>query len=169
MTSRDPQAQQSRIMSRLQRLLNEENYYEALQLYLTLYSRYISNMKLEEAGDLLFEGVHMFLSRGLLESAEELITKWGEHLKTHSVPVTEGEISRILTIPKQFPTGQKEAGVVIKLLRTCIKWSQENGDGRGNAALHFELAELLWSLQRYHEAKKYFIHGRTTKELRELL
>ena len=160
MTSRDPQAQQSRIMSRLQRLLNEENFYEALQLYLTLYSRYISNSKLEEAGDLLFEGVQVFLSRGLLESAEELVIKWGEHLKTHSVPVTEREISRVLTIPKQFPIGQKEAGPVIKLMRICIKWSRENGDRKvGHAALHFELAELLWSLQRYHEAKKHFIHG----------
>ncbi|KAI6645857.1 hypothetical protein LOD99_13116 [Oopsacas minuta] len=160
MTSKEPSSNQSRIMSRLQRLLNEKSYYEALQLYLTLYARYLTSKGPEEAGDLLFDGIQVFLSLGQLESVEELAIKWAEHLRTHSIPVSEKEIDRVLTITKQFPVSQKEAAPVIKLMRICIKWSQENGERRvGDIALHYELADILWRLQRYSEAKKHFIHG----------
>ena len=159
MTSKDS-SQQSRLLSRLQRLLNEKNYYEALQLYLTLYARYLSSRGAQEAGDLLYEAVQVFLSRGQLESAEELAMKWAEHLKVQSIPTSEREIERILDIAKHFPVGQKEAAPIVKFMRLCIKWSQENGYVRmGDRTLHYELADLLWGLQRYNEAKRHYIHG----------
>ena len=163
MSSKDSSSHQSRLLSRLQRLLSEENYYEALQLYLTLYARYLSSRGAQEAGDLLYEAAQVFLSRGQLESAEELIMKWAEHLRTHTIPTSEREIARILEIAKHFPVGQKEAAPIIKFMRLCIKWSQENGDTKtGDATLHNELADILWGLQRYNEAKVHCIHGRQT-------
>ena len=102
----------------------------------------------------------MFLSRRQLESAEELAMKWAEHLRTHSIPTSEQEIERILEIARHFPIEQKEAAPIIKFMRLCIKWSQENEYMKsGDITLHRELADLLWGLQRYNEAKTHYIHG----------
>ena len=157
--SSDPSSGRSRLQARLQRLLEEGSYYEASQVYLTLYTRHMGRGASEEAAGTLYEGAEVMLSRCQLESAEELAVKWAEHLRTHAVSAGEGDVERALALFNQLKTAQKESTAAIKLMRICIKWSQEATPGNGDPRLHSELGELLWALKRHPEARKHFLHA----------
>ena len=52
----------SRVYVKLRKSIDEGNYYEAHQMYRTLYHRYLQQKKFTQLIDLLYEGSKLFLT-----------------------------------------------------------------------------------------------------------
>lgn len=62
----------SRIVGKLDKLLAEENYYEAHQMYRTIYFRYLNSKRFDELQSLLLKGALIFLEKGQANSGADL-------------------------------------------------------------------------------------------------
>lgn len=62
----------SRVLRKLDASIQSENYYEAHQMYRTLYFRYLAQKKYEELLDLLYKGALIFLNKDQLSSGADL-------------------------------------------------------------------------------------------------
>ena len=62
----------SRIVNKLDKLIQEENFYEAHQLYRTIYFRHLNAKRFGELQDLLLKGASIFLEKGQANSGADL-------------------------------------------------------------------------------------------------
>lgn len=62
----------SRIVTKLDKLIQEENFYEAHQLYRTIYFRYLNAKRFTELQDLFLKGSLIFLEKGQANSGADL-------------------------------------------------------------------------------------------------
>ena len=62
----------SRIVNKLDKLIQEENFYEAHQLYRTIYFRHLNAKRFNELQDLLLKGAFIFLEKGQANSGADL-------------------------------------------------------------------------------------------------
>lgn len=85
----------SRVLQKLEASLQSGNYYEAHQMYRTLYFRYLSQKKHEELLDLLYKGALLFLNQEQLSSGADLCILIIEVLEKAQVTDNEVWIHRI--------------------------------------------------------------------------
>lgn len=62
----------SRVLAKLEASVESGNYYEAHQMYRTLYFRYSSQKRYDECLDLLYKGSVKFLNNGQFSSGADL-------------------------------------------------------------------------------------------------
>lgn len=82
----------SRILNKLDKLIEDENFYEAHQLYRTIYFRYLNSKRFRELQDLLLKGSLIFLEKGQANSGADLASLYIDTLAEN--PDTEkGELN----------------------------------------------------------------------------
>lgn len=95
----------SRVLQKLEASIHSGNYYEAHQMYRTLYFRYLSQKKHEELLDLLYKGALIFLNKEQLSSGADLCILIIEVLEKAQITDYEVWIHRLgILINKIGPT-----------------------------------------------------------------
>lgn len=144
-----------RILEKLENKINCGEYYEAHQLYRTLYFRYSNQKKVDELLQLLYKGTKILLEHNQLSSGGDLANLLVEVLKQNKIKPTEEWIQKLVDLfelmKENFP--EKDS-----FLLNCVKWSVDDSN-KGNPVLHKKIAEIYWKQKKYTMAHKHFLHS----------
>lgn len=170
---------------KLEKTVQAGNYYEAQQMYKSLYVRYITAQKYEEALNLMQSGASIQLRHGQVTCGAELAILFVDALMKAKIPCTPEALDRIGTIFSEFPKVpvphklseeddlQKLSEILLdakvrvdgcaSFLKAAIKWSAAyGGPSKGAAELYDMLAQYIYSQSPeldLAKASKYFVNG----------
>ncbi|KAF5287523.1 hypothetical protein FQA39_LY04151, partial [Lamprigera yunnana] len=129
----------SRVLEKLEKSIKDGNYYEAHQMYRTIYFRYLVQKKYEELLDMLHKGALLFLERDQQISGADLAILLVEVLvKSDTVNYAEWT-PKLCKIFAKISTSYPERDTFIA---SAIRWSAKGGS-QGHPFLHQVCYELL--------------------------
>ncbi|KPJ08157.1 Golgi to ER traffic protein 4-like [Papilio machaon] len=145
----------SRVLEKLEASVNAGQYYEAHQMYRTLYFRYLSQKKYEHLFKLLYEGSTLLLLRDQQGSGADLAILLVDVLNKSETKPSEEWIEKIAKLFELMHSGIPERDTY---LTNAVKWSMDNSK-KGHPLLHQKIAEVYWKEKRYPAAHKHFLHS----------
>lgn len=157
----------SRVLEKLERSVEDGNYYEAHQMYRTLYFRYLGQKKYNELLDMLYNGSVLFLEHEQNISGADLGILLVEVLvKSETCNFSEW-IPKLSTIFAKISISTPERDTYIM---NCIRWSSSNGHfNHGHPVLHQQVAQVYWNEKNYSQAKHHYIYSKDGKNCAKLL
>ncbi|XP_036993760.2 Golgi to ER traffic protein 4 homolog [Artibeus jamaicensis] len=145
-----------RVEGKLRASVEKGDYYEAHQMYRTLFFRYMSQNKHAEARELMCSGALLFFSHGQQNSAADLSMLVLESLEKAEVEVAEELLESLARLFSLMDPNSPER---VAFVSRALKWSG-GGSGRlGHPRLHQLLALTLWREQNYCESRYHFLHS----------
>lgn len=182
-------------IEKLQKVINEGNYYGAQQMYKSISARYVSAERYSEALDILESGACLQLKHEQVTCGAELANLFVDTLVKGKFPYNDDILDRLRKIYQAFPQNavpdhvgddddmQKlsEALGAAKMrvdgcssfLRAAIRWSIEFGAGKnGSPELHAMLAEYMYSECPEVDMTKvsyHFVRGNSPKKFASVL
>ncbi|GMJ11943.1 Guided Entry of Tail-anchored proteins 4 [Hibiscus trionum] len=183
-------------INKLEKAINEGNFYGAQQMYKSISARYVSAERYSEALDLLESGACLQLKHGQVTCGAELAVLFVDALVKGKIPYGEDILDRVRKIYNEFPKvplpsdmaddddddrelNEAHGAAKTRLegcssfLRAAIKWSAEFGASRnGDPQLHVMLAEYIYSESTELNMAKvshHFVKGNNPKKLASTL
>ncbi|OZJ02585.1 hypothetical protein BZG36_03650 [Bifiguratus adelaidae] len=142
---------------KLQKSVEDGNYYEAHQMYRTVARRYLAQEKYAPAIELLYSGAGLLLKHGQGGSGSDLSVYMLDAYEQGNVKVDEESLERVIALLHAYPPG--EAGRK-KFIQRAVTWSQKYGDvPTGDPELHDHIGTVLWKEKNYAEAEKHLLDG----------
>jgi len=145
-----------RVLSKLKASIENENYYEAHQMYRTLYFRYVSQKKFLELEGMLFDGALLLFSHQETASGVDLAKLYVETLTQAEAGPEEARFQRLSKLYQLIPGDNVDKPLY---LSTCLKWSSKDNSPVGHPRLHQHLAYTLWQNKQYPEARQHFLQS----------
>uniref|UniRef100_A0A669CIH8 Golgi to ER traffic protein 4 homolog n=2 Tax=Oreochromis TaxID=8139 RepID=A0A669CIH8_ORENI len=145
-----------RVEGKLRASVEKGDYYEAHQMYRTLFFRYMSQGKHAEARELMYNGALLFFSYNQQNSAADLSMLVLEVLEKSETKV-EDEILECLA--KLFSQMDQNSPERVAFVSRALKWSTGGSGKLGHPKLHQLLAVTLWKEQNYSESRYHFLHS----------
>ncbi|XP_071509251.1 Golgi to ER traffic protein 4 homolog B-like [Diadema antillarum] len=147
-----------RVLAKLKKCVEDGNYYEAHQMYRTLYFRYLAQKKHAEAIELVYTGASLLLQHNQHMSGADLSLLLVEALDTLQEPIAKCNIDRIASLTKALPCESPER---TKFITLSLRWSQgdSRGKGSGDPELHKQFANILWQEKNFFEARYHFLRS----------
>ncbi|KFM65552.1 Golgi to ER traffic protein 4-like protein, partial [Stegodyphus mimosarum] len=149
-----------RVMKKLQVNIELGQYYEAHQMYRTLYFRYLSQKKYEELMTLLYDGSVLFLSHNQHNSGSDLAILLVNVLNESGAAVSDDNMDKLGNLFSMMLPDSPER---TNFLTNALKWTSKNIDGYGNSfghpRLHQSVALTLWKEKNYQQSRYHFIHS----------
>ncbi|KAF7811896.1 Golgi to ER traffic protein 4-like protein [Senna tora] len=178
-------------IDKLEKLVNEGNYYGAQQMYKSLGTRYVAAERFSEALDLLQSGACIQLAQGQVICGAELAFLFAETLEKGKIPYDDETLDRVKKIYDKFPRvalpsnlgddddmqklSEAMGAATIHVdgcssfLKAAIRWSAVFGpNGYGSPELHNMLAEYIYSESPEVDMAKvtyHFVRGNDPKKL----
>ncbi|XP_040852358.1 Golgi to ER traffic protein 4 homolog [Ochotona curzoniae] len=145
-----------RVEGKLRASVEKGDYYEAHQMYRTLFFRYMSHSKHVEARELMYSGALLFFSHGQQNSAADLSMLVLESLEKAEVDVTEELLENLATVFSLMDPNSPER---VAFVSRALKWSSGGSGKLGHPRLHQLLALTLWKGEAGHPmgAFQYFL------------
>lgn len=150
-----------RILVKLRNMIANQQYYEAHQLYRTLYFRYRNWGKFRELQELLFEGAILFLSKEQFNSGSDLSSLFLDSLDKD--PLIEEILSgskernelyrRIGELFARIPAATPER---MTFAVNALKLDPRKFD---LSLIHHNLAIVLFQEKNFPEARYHFLHA----------
>ncbi|KAM5153097.1 Golgi to ER traffic protein 4 homolog [Mantella aurantiaca] len=145
-----------RVEGKLRASVEKGDYYEAHQMYRTLFFRYMSQNKHTEARELMYSGALLFFSHGQQNSAADLSMLVLESLEKSEAKVTEDLLENLA---KLFSLMDQNSPERVAFVSRALKWSSGGSGKLGHPKLHQLLAITLWKEQNYYESRYHFLHS----------
>uniref|UniRef100_A0A3B3ZVX0 Golgi to ER traffic protein 4 homolog n=1 Tax=Periophthalmus magnuspinnatus TaxID=409849 RepID=A0A3B3ZVX0_9GOBI len=143
-----------RVEGKLRASVEKGDYYEAHQMYRTLFF-YMSQAKHAEAKELMYNGALLFFSYNQQQnSAADLSMLVLEVLEKSESKVEED----ILQLAKLFSLMDQNSPERVAFVSRALKWSTGGSGKLGHPKLHQLLAVTLWK-QNYSESRYHFLHS----------
>ncbi|XP_015122743.1 Golgi to ER traffic protein 4 homolog [Diachasma alloeum] len=146
-----------RVLDNLEASVNSGNYYEAHQLYRSLYFRYLGRKRYADLLELLYNGAMLLLQRDQHASGADLGILFIDVLnrsQTERTKVYFEKITNLFSIMKQG-TPERET-----FLHNALGWSLKHTSYKwGHPDLHKLIAEVFWQEKNYTLAKQHFIYS----------
>nr|XP_023929787.1 Golgi to ER traffic protein 4 homolog [Quercus suber]POE89040.1 golgi to er traffic protein 4 like [Quercus suber] len=188
-----PPAQEN--IEKLQKVVEEGNYYGAQQMYKSISARYVSAQRYSEALDILQSGACIQLKHGQITCGAELAVLFVETLVKGKIPYDSDALDRVRKIYKMFPQiplpqhlpdddEMEQISEVLgaakirvdgcsSFLKAALKWSVEFGAHRsGSPELHVMLAEYIYSESPEVDMARvsnHFVRGNSPKKFASVL
>eukprot|EP00123_Amoebidium_parasiticum_P011154 comp20541_c0_seq1/m.26341 comp20541_c0_seq1/g.26341 ORF comp20541_c0_seq1/g.26341 comp20541_c0_seq1/m.26341 type:complete len:311 (-) comp20541_c0_seq1:186-1118(-) len=145
------------VIEKLKASVERGDYYEAHQMYRTVYFRYMGQEKYGDALQLLLSGATLLLRAGQVASGGDLALLLVEvYVQTHTA-VNEESLGRIKQI---FPLFPPEDHLRARFIKKCLEWSRVEGDNtRGDPNLHHLFGMAYYKEHRYTEAQRHLLYG----------
>lgn len=157
--------------------LHKAEYYEAHQIYRTMYFRMILKEQFADLLDLLCSGSKKLADVNEALSALDLAELYAETLLKGKCEATEKIYEQIFSIIEQFlnpsfpmptPNGQN------KFISTCVKWSQAIATKRrekkhGLSELHYVIAQAYSTHHQHANARNHMLFADHPEEFAKLL
>ncbi|XP_063230594.1 Golgi to ER traffic protein 4 homolog [Bacillus rossius redtenbacheri] len=141
-----------RILSKLQGSIRDKNFYEAHQLYRTLYFRYLGVKKYKDLLDLLYSGAILLLENDQHTSGADVAILYVDVLVKSETPPTDEYIVKLSRLLQMMDPDAPERETY---LEHALRWS---GDG-GHPQLHKSLAQVFWKQKNYVRARQHFLQS----------
>jgi len=133
-------------------------FYEAQQLYRTLYSRYISGKKYPEAGSLALSGALQMFQHGQANSGADLASLLIDSYSKAEAKVADDRIQTVVNLFAAFPKNSED--VRQAFLKQAIVWSEKFGSNPyGNPALHYTAAKYYADKMDFANAARHFVRA----------
>uniref|UniRef100_A0A8D1PTL3 Guided entry of tail-anchored proteins factor 4 n=1 Tax=Sus scrofa TaxID=9823 RepID=A0A8D1PTL3_PIG len=145
-----------RVEGKLRASVEKGDYYEAHQMYRTLFFRYMSQSKHAEARELMCSGALLFFSHGQQNSAADLSMLVLESLEKAEVEVADELLE---SLAKLFSLMDPNSPERVAFVSRALKWSSGGSGKLGHPRLHQLLALTLWKEQNYCESRYHFLHS----------
>jgi len=145
-----------RVLSKLKASIENENYYEAHQMYRTLFFRYAGQKKYGELEGMLFDGAVLLFSHQEIASGVDLAKLFVETLTQAEAGPEETRFQRISKLYQLIPCDNIDKPLY---LSTCLKWSSQDNSPIGHPRLHQHIAYGLWQNKQYTESRQHFLHS----------
>ncbi|XVF83304.1 hypothetical protein PTKIN_Ptkin16aG0476100 [Pterospermum kingtungense] len=182
-------------IDKLEKVINEGNFYGAQQMYKSISARYVSAQRYSEALDLLHSGACLQLKNRQITCGAELAVLFVETLVKGKIPYDEDILDRVRKIYKEFPRIPMPSNLEVdddvqeltevlgaakirvegcsSFLRAAIKWSAESGAHKnGDPQLHVMLAEYIYSESPELDMARvsfHFVRGNNPKKFASTL
>eukprot|EP00095_Tigriopus_kingsejongensis_P005675 maker-scaffold846_size89341-snap-gene-0.11 protein:Tk05675 transcript:maker-scaffold846_size89341-snap-gene-0.11-mRNA-1 annotation:"upf0363 protein c7orf20" len=146
-----------RVKAKLKAALAAGQYYEAHQMYRTLYFRLLAAEKYDELEPLLFEGARLLLLRDQTGSGVDLSRAYLDVLQRGALPVSESRCQAVARLYALVPESSAEKD---GLMASALRWATPEGAAQARPRLHQLVAHALWQGQRYAESRHHFLLAR---------
>ncbi|XP_028669848.1 Golgi to ER traffic protein 4 homolog [Erpetoichthys calabaricus] len=145
-----------RVEGKLRASVEKGDYYEAHQMYRTLFFRYMSQGKYTEARELMYSGALLFFSYNQQNSAADLSMLVLESLEKSDSAIAEYILE---CLAKLFSLMDPNSPERVAFVSRALKWSAKGSGKLGHPKLHQLLAITLWKEQNYGESRYHFLHS----------
>ena len=152
-------ASADRILQKLRNMITRQEYYEAHQLYRTLYFRYVNSGKYVQAQDLMFEGSMLLLSHQQSNSGADLAGLFLNSLDKdpgildRTPDQKEDMYRKIGQLFSQIPVGTPER---MTFAVSALKLDASRFDV---SHVHRNFAIILFREKNFPEARYHFLHS----------
>ncbi|XP_044252427.1 Golgi to ER traffic protein 4 homolog [Tribolium madens] len=155
----------SRVLEKLENSVKNGNYYEAHQMYRTLYFRYLAQNKYKEALDMLYNGSLLFLEHDQLISGADLAILLVDVLVKSEEKDYDGWTPKLCKIFSNISTTTPERET---FLAQALRWSS-NHRSFGHPFLHQCIAQVYWNEKNYFQARHHYIYSKDGQGCAKLL
>lgn len=145
----------SRVLEKLEASVSAGQYYEAHQMYRTLYFRYLNQKKYMDLLNLLNKGSTLLLQHDQQGSGADLAILLVDVLTKSDTNPCEEWIEKL---SKLFELMSKSIPEREQFLTNSVKWSMDN-EKKGHPLLHQRIAEVYWREKNYIAAHRHFLHS----------
>ncbi|VDM52673.1 unnamed protein product [Angiostrongylus costaricensis] len=157
--------------------LCKAEYYEAHQIYRTLYFRMILKEQFIDLLDLLYSGSKKLADVKEVLSAIDLAELYAETLLKAKCEASEKIYGQIFSIIEQFcnpSLPMPASNAQNKFISTCVMWSQAIANKRrerkhGLSELHYVIAQAYSAHQQYANARNHMLFADHPEEFAKLL
>ena len=147
----------ARVLSKLNASLENGNYYEAHQMYRTLYYRYSAQNKWTELENMLYEGAVKLFNYDQGGSGADLSKLYLEILEKAEMKPTEEIMKNVGRLYQLTPSNLPDKDNFKAL---ALKWSLiDKQHPNGHPRLHQLFAYELWRSKKYAESRQHFLHS----------
>lgn len=147
----------ARVLSKLNTSLENGNYYEAHQMYRTLYYRYSAQNKWTELETMLFDGSVKLFNYEQGGSGVDLAKLYLEILEKSGMTPTEETMKKVGKLYQMTPSNLPDKD---NFKAQALKWSLiDKQYPNGHPRLHQLFAYELWRSKRYAESRQHFLHS----------
>lgn len=145
-----------RVLQKLNKSIEDGEYYEAHQLIRTLYFRYISQKSYDEAIEIVHNGACLFLKHRQEGSGNDLALLMLECFRTAKVPVGDDTLGKIKSLFELFEPGSLDRHEFVK---EAIKWTSEADPSLkyGHPELHLLCAHIFWKEKNFSDSQYHFL------------
>jgi len=151
------------IVQKAEKSVENGNFYEAQQMYKTLYFRYLNKKRYADVRELLVSGATTMLRHNQLNEGIELAQLLLNLYKDTKVKVTKESLDPILNIIILHLSKTEDGNDVNDgFIKNVAKWTMENGEFKeGDPTFHNTLAEYYYSKgpEYFGKAQKHFLRG----------
>ncbi|KAL1494132.1 hypothetical protein ABEB36_009778 [Hypothenemus hampei] len=156
----------SRVLEKLRNSIRSGEYYEAHQMYRTLYFRYLGQKKYNDLKNMLYEGCLLLLDADQKGSGADLALLLVEVLnqsEDKECAIWTPKLSTIFLKIGRNNTTERDAFLV-----QVFKWTSQNSS-QGNAPFHQSIAKIYWEELNYSQARYHYVHSQDGKACAKLL
>ncbi|XP_043260353.1 Golgi to ER traffic protein 4 homolog [Colletes gigas] len=147
-----------RVLAKLEASINSENYYEAHQMYRTLYFRYLGQKKYSELLELLYNGSTLLLKHEQYVSGADLGILFISVLTQSGTEPSQNYFEKIINLFSLMSPLSPERDVFVQ---SALRWSIKNTEYKtGHPDLHKKIAQVFWREKNYIMARQHFIYSR---------
>lgn len=148
----------NRVLSKLRASVEDGRYYEAHQMYRTLYFRYMTQKRYDELLELLYDGILQFFQHKQSSSGVDLAALFVDVLVKSDAQITERRLDELARLYElAVPDGPERAA----FLTSALKWSASNEQEHrfGHPRLHRAVALTLWKEKNYSQSWFHFLRS----------
>ncbi|TPX35041.1 hypothetical protein SmJEL517_g02401 [Synchytrium microbalum] len=146
-----------KVLAKLQKSVEDGNYYEAHQMYLSVTQRYLKQNAPNDAVALLHSGAKNLLVKGQVGSASELASRMLEIFQSEEMEVTDATRGKIIDLAQEFPA---EDPLFKEFTRSSLAWSSKvGGVATGDPQLRHVFGTKYYSANEYYDAETNFAYG----------
>uniref|UniRef100_A0A0R3RVH3 Golgi to ER traffic protein 4 homolog n=1 Tax=Elaeophora elaphi TaxID=1147741 RepID=A0A0R3RVH3_9BILA len=162
----------SRVEEKLRLCFQYGNYYEAHQIYRTIYNRLANQGKWQELQDVLYNGILRLLEEAEVASAIDLAELFVEALEKSKTSVSSAVLDRFdellnllpAHLEKDLQANSEREDRRLQYISLGIKWTMAVAEKkryrrRGHPGLHFRIAKALWREGNYASARNHFMYS----------
>lgn len=157
-----------RVLAKCEACINAGNYYEAHQMFRTVYFRYSGQQKFTEAADLLYRGALILMQHNQHSSGADLSLLYLDVLSKSKSTVTDTNIGQIGCL---FEKMDRECPERYPFLTKAINWSSKVNKlhKRGHPDLHQRFGLIFKQERNYPQARYHYIHSSDGEGCAQLL
>nr|CAD7434381.1 unnamed protein product [Timema monikensis] len=148
-----------RVLAKLDSSLKAGNYYEAHQMYRTLYFRYLAQKKYTDLLDLLFDGAIVLLQHNQQASGADLAILLVAVLSKSGAVVSDEYV--LEKLPKLFSLIKPDVPEREVFLMNALQWSCSGSQEHrtGHPELHKNIAQIFWKERNFAMARHHFLYS----------
>lgn len=145
-----------RVLLKLENSINNGDYYEAHQMYRTLYFRYLGQKKYLELIQLLYSGSLLLLQRDQYTSGADLGILLIDVLKKSEIEPSQIYFQKVIDLfSLMSPTSPERETFV----QNAVRWSMTGSIFKtGHPNFHQKLAQVYWHEKNYASARQHFLY-----------